>query len=321
MANNKTDMERLGLFSEMGYTSLGDKYPKQNPKSKVFHESAFKGKQMLPGGSKTRSALQAGYFSGNFQRVLEGEAYTDSIKNKRQARIAQNKTNITSKSWLPSSFTKKPSGLGNHFGTFAGVHPSFAPNLKAQPPYKQVGRNFTTTPGKKGTGYGYNNITFQPYPNHSVELYDHAKNLRKQARQEHEKKVKAGPFRLSNKPTIYFDVNPFRSDRPIKPKQPKPTSVKKQFQLKTPFRPSNPGKKIAGCKAGTFESYPKHSVDLYSTKPLDVAGRGPSKDGKKSIFHPSPGPKSTPTKSILDLNVTKTINRNNYKSVATVLAF
>jgi len=321
MANNKTDMERLGLFSEMGYTSLGDKYPKQNPKSKVFHESAFKGKQMLPGGSKTRSALQAGYFSGNFQRVMEGEAYTDSIKNKRQARTAQNSKNISAKSWLPSSFTKKPSGLGNYYGTFAGVHPSFSPQKIPQKAHKQVGRNFTTTPGKRGTGYGYNNITFQLYPAHSVELYNHAKNLRRQARLEHEKKVKAGPFKLSNKPTIYFDVNPFKADQPIKAKPPKPSNDKSQFKLKAPFRPSNPGKKIAGCKAGTFESYPKHSVDLYSTKPLDFAGRGPSKDGKKSIFHPSPGPKSTPTKSILDLNVTKSINRNNYTSVDAVLAF
>ena len=24
----KTDMERIGLFSEMGYTTIGDKYPK-----------------------------------------------------------------------------------------------------------------------------------------------------------------------------------------------------------------------------------------------------------------------------------------------------
>ena len=81
--------ERLGLFSETGYISLGDRYPKQDPKSKVFHESAFKGKQMLPGGSKTRSALQAGYFSGTFQRVMEGESYTDSIKNRRRDRTSQ----------------------------------------------------------------------------------------------------------------------------------------------------------------------------------------------------------------------------------------
>ena len=149
---------------------------------------------------------------------MEGEAYTDSIKNKRQARIAQNSKNISAKSWLPSSFTKKPSGHGNHYGTFAGVHPSFSPQKVPQKAHKQVGRNFTTTPGKRGTGYGYNNITFQPYPAHSVELYNHAKNLRRQARQEHEKKVKAGPFRLSNKPTIYFDVNPFKADQPIKAK-------------------------------------------------------------------------------------------------------
>ena len=42
MAGNKTDMERIGLLSEMGYISLGDRYPKVDPKSRGFNEAAGK---------------------------------------------------------------------------------------------------------------------------------------------------------------------------------------------------------------------------------------------------------------------------------------
>jgi hypothetical protein len=49
----KSDMERVGLFSEVGYTTLGDKYPKVHPNARPINQTAHKGKQMLPGGSKT----------------------------------------------------------------------------------------------------------------------------------------------------------------------------------------------------------------------------------------------------------------------------
>ena len=68
--SGKTDMERIGLFSEMGYISLGDRYPKVDPKSKGFNEAAGKGKQMLPGGSKTRSGNQAGYFDSKYRGLV-----------------------------------------------------------------------------------------------------------------------------------------------------------------------------------------------------------------------------------------------------------
>ena len=71
-----------------------------------FNEAAAKGKQILPGGSKTRSALQAGYFSDKFVRVLEGEAYTDPIKMRRQYRLKEAKKNI-GKPFLPSNGEKK----------------------------------------------------------------------------------------------------------------------------------------------------------------------------------------------------------------------
>ena len=45
---------RVGLFSEVGYTTIGDKYPKVDPNSRPFNTEAYKKKQMLPGGSKTR---------------------------------------------------------------------------------------------------------------------------------------------------------------------------------------------------------------------------------------------------------------------------
>lgn len=314
----KTDMERLGLFSEMGYTSLGDRYPKADPRSKPFNDAAFKGKQMLPGGSKTRSALQAGYFEGAFKRVMEGEAYTDLIRDRRRSRISQNKKNITSKSWLPSSFTKTATGKGNHYGTFAGPHLSFSPANKPGKAYISSGRNFTTTPGKKGTGYGYASVTFQKYQEHSVEPYDRNRDLRRAAMEEHKKKTKGGSFKLNLHPKTFFDQNPYKLDREIKQGKKIVPSEPKNV-IKTPFKPSNPAKKIAGCKAGTFEQYPHHSVDPYKVRSL--TDRSKNTGNKGGIFHPSPGPKSTPTKSLLDQNVMRSMNRNNYKSVKAVMAF
>ena len=62
---------------------------------------------MLPGGAKTRSALQSGYFSDKFNRVLESEAYSDPIKQRRQHRLTESQRNI-GKAFLPSSGEKLP---------------------------------------------------------------------------------------------------------------------------------------------------------------------------------------------------------------------
>lgn len=324
-STGKTDMERIGLFSEMGYISLGDRYPKSDPRSKPFFEAAYAGKQMLPGGSKTRSALQAGYFEGTFKRVMEKESYTDSIKNRRRDRIAEDKKKISTKAFLPSSFTKKPSGKGNTYGTFAGTHKSFSPNLKAGKNYVTPGRNFTTTPGKKGTGYGYCHVTFQKYPEHSIEPYDQGKVMRRKDLKAHNESVKGGSFKLGMHPKSLFDANIYRSDKAVKPTKSHSTPSPK-LVIKTPFRPSNPAKKIAGCKAGTFEEYPKHSTDFYIPKNkvmqvLDAKSKTLANAKTRGIFHPSPGPKSIPTKSVLEQNVNRGMNRNNYKAVKQVLAF
>jgi len=324
MAAHKTDMERIGLFSEMGYATIGDRYPKIDPRSKPFNDAAYKGKQMLPGGSKTRSALQAGYFEGTYKRVMEKEAYSDSIKMRRQDRISQNKKNISKNPFLPSSNTKKRSGLGNTYGTFSGPHKSFAPNTRPKGTYQTPGKNFTTTPGKKGTGYGYVHVTFSKNYDHSFEPYDAAKVNRKKEMKEHSEKLKGGSFKLGMHPKALFDGNIYRSDRIQQKSKSAPTS-KTKLVVSTPFRPSNPAKKIAGCKAGTFGDYPKHSADSYIPESKVMAALQSklykSVPKSRGIFHPSPGPKSIPTRSVLEQNVVRTMNRNNYKTCKTILAF
>ena len=62
---------------------------------------------MLPGGSKVRSALQAGYFGKSFDRVMQGEAYSDPVKRRRQNKLKAAKLNL-GKAFVPSSGEKLP---------------------------------------------------------------------------------------------------------------------------------------------------------------------------------------------------------------------
>lgn len=72
----------------------------------AFNEAAGKSKQMLPGGSKERSAQQHGYFTEKYGRVFEGESYSDPIKIRRRYRLEETKKNL-SKPFLPASGEKK----------------------------------------------------------------------------------------------------------------------------------------------------------------------------------------------------------------------
>jgi len=307
----KTDMERVGIFQEMSYITITDKY--KGAGAVQFNQSASKGKQMLPGGSKTRSALQAGYFNDKFVRVMENEAYTDPIKMRRQYRLKESKKNI-GKPFLPSSGEKQPSGLGNHYGTLSGPITAFSPQNRAEKPYKASGKNFYTNPGKKGTGYGYVPVTIGDYHKHQTDEFDRAKENSKKDNAHHRAALKGGAFKLNMHPNAYFDENPYRGDRPLPP-------VKKQGDRKLdvkPFKPSSPGKQPAGMKAGTFDPYPSHSADPYrnkASKPANVV----NKSGK--IFMPSAGPKSAPISSVLDQNIVKSINNTNYKIVNSVMSY
>lgn len=70
---------------------------------------------------------------------------------------------------------------------------------------------------------------------------------------------------------------------------------------------------IGGMKAGCFDNYPSHSNDPYVVK-KSKGGDG----SEKRIFRPSQGPKSTPTRSIINQNVERRINNLNFRQPVTV---
>ncbi|KAM5264259.1 cilia-and flagella-associated protein 96 [Ctenodactylus gundi] len=297
----KTDMERVGLFSEMGYTTVGDKYV--SPFNRPFNEAANKNRQMLPGGSKQMSHLQAGYFDAQFARIFEGEGYVNMNQVRRRFMMEQAKKNL-SKAFLPSSGEKKLCGLGSYYGTIGGPVPYFSAQLRPRERYEAPGKNLYTSPGKKGTGYGYANITIGKQTSHSADLFDEPKLNYKKENEVHHRLLKGAPFKLNLYPREYFDSNPYFSDQSLPP-------IKKEEKKKLvsgPFKPPSPGKKAGGMKAGTFDTYPSHSADPYMAK---LEKESSKHDGK--IFHPPGGPKSRPVESIMALNVKRALNMKNYK--------
>lgn len=265
---------------------------------------------MLPGGLKDRSARQDGYFEKAYGRVFEGEAYSDPIKMRRQYRIKEAQKNI-GKPFMPSSGDKLPSGLGSHYGTIGGNVPFFSAASKSAGPKAAENKNFYTNPGKKGTGFGYLQVTLGKYPAHQTEPYDQVHETDKKLLEQHRAGMKGGAFKLNMHPRDFFNANPYTNDRPLPP-------VKKDAPEKpiaSPFKPSHPGKLLGGLKAGTFDPYPSHSSDPYGVRykrPVHVV----NSSGK--TFVPSAGPKTTPVTSVINQNVVRAVNATNFRTVRSV---
>ncbi|XP_034546069.1 UPF0602 protein C4orf47 homolog isoform X2 [Notolabrus celidotus] len=252
----KSDMERLGVFKEMSYISIGDKYtPLFN---RPFNESAYSSRQMQAGVAKQRCALQGGFFEKSFNRIFEREALSDPLKAARQDRIQQTKKNL-GKAFLPSNSIKKP----------------------------------------------YPNVTLSKIEPYASDPYDRDKEVLKREAAIHRSKLRDGPFRLNLHPKDYFQRNPYRSDKPLPPAhKPLPPAQKVH---PVPFKPTSPSKKIGGLKAGTFDPYPTHSTDPYVIRRSKPPNHEP-------VFRPAPGPKSTPVKSIITVNVNRSVHSANYTS-------
>ena len=242
-------------------------------------------------------------------RIMEGEAYTDIVKIRRKDRLEQAKRNL-SKSWIPTSDTKKPTGVGSYYGCFHGRIEAFSAAQKVKPTYKSPGCNFLTTPSKRGTGYGYVNVTIGPYQKYASEPYDRAKELRKKESSDEIKKRKGGAFKLSSHGKDYFDENPYHSKKSLPP--PKDASYSSKDKPK-PFQPSSPAKMIGGCKAGTFTPYPEHPKDPFLIPKM--GDKNASKKFRGGIFRPSQCPKSMPTHSIVNQHVQRTMNSTNFSIV------
>ncbi|XP_025939838.1 UPF0602 protein C4orf47 homolog isoform X2 [Apteryx rowi] len=209
-ADGKSDMERIGLFSEMGYITIGDRYVSHYMRH--FNEAASKNRQMLPGGTKTLSALQAGYFEPQFVRIFDGEAYSNPVQLRRRYRLAESKKNL-GRAFLPSNGDKLPYAsvtIGEQYphapevyeagridakkaqeehqrlvkgGPFKlnlypreyfDMNPYFndqpLPPVKQQPPGKKIAPPFKPSSPAKKPG-GMKGGIFDPYPSHSDDPY------------------------------------------------------------------------------------------------------------------------------------------------------
>nr|XP_046262701.1 UPF0602 protein C4orf47 homolog isoform X2 [Scatophagus argus]XP_046262702.1 UPF0602 protein C4orf47 homolog isoform X2 [Scatophagus argus]XP_046262704.1 UPF0602 protein C4orf47 homolog isoform X2 [Scatophagus argus] len=306
----KSDMERLGIFKEMSYVSVGDKYAPST--TRPFNESACRGRQMQAGIAKQRCALQSGFFEKSFKRIFEREALSDPLRLARQNRIQQAKKNL-SKAFLPSNGVKKLCGSGSCYGTLSGPVEAMSPLSVARKAHRSPGRNVVTSPPKKGSGYSYPNVTLSKTELYASDPYDRAREALKKEETIHRSKFKNGPFKINLHPRDYFQSNPYRSDKPLPPAH-KPLPPGRKVSP-VPFKPASPSKKMGGMKAGTFDIYPSHSADPYIIRRSKPTNQDP-------IFRPVPGPKSTPVKSIITVNVERSVHSANYASaIPNVMVF
>eukprot|EP00116_Pleurobrachia_bachei_P008620 sb/3468882/ len=172
-----------GLFSEMGYTTVGEPYTSSN--ARAYNESASKGKQMLTNTTKSRSGRGDGYFTTEFKRVfehgikqhfsitkfslipLQKESYSDPVRTRRRERIEKKKKNVVPKPFLPSNSAKLASGTGSYYGSFGfngqGAYKYFSSVRRDKAAHQSPPKNFICNPSKKGSGYGYVGVTIGEY--------------------------------------------------------------------------------------------------------------------------------------------------------------
>jgi hypothetical protein len=147
---SKNDQARLGIFQELSYVTIDDKYDKRGAL-----DSRYRGKQFITApvkGGKTNDST----FSP-FSPLMVGERYTTSEAHERKYRGEMKKRNITTAPFKPSSPPKRNTGLGNYYGTIGKKYEHETDWLHDTSPRKKSEkveqRNIVTAPAKKGT-YG-----------------------------------------------------------------------------------------------------------------------------------------------------------------------
>ncbi|VDP89202.1 unnamed protein product [Echinostoma caproni] len=303
--SKKPDLDRIGIFREMSYHTIRDPYT--SGINIVGNADAHKGRQMLVGGKKEKSALSDGYFDV-FKRVFTGDYRVDYGSIIRKQRISSKKLN-KGKDWVPTSYLKKIDGLGSSYGTFSGPVPYLKPTTVQFHSKTSHLKNITTSSGKKGSG-SFPDIGFTPYPRHSADPFDRAEKIaEKEAAAGRSLIEKKGPFYPSVHPTSFFDSNPFRKVK--LPRRTQSAYSNKSSKAPIPFKPTSPSKSDGGCKDGCFDKFPTYMSGVVRN----------SKVSAKSapVFRPSYGPLPYPTTSIVDQNIKRAINSANYKNVRGVV--
>lgn len=293
--NGKSDLDRVGLFREMGYISLKDPY-KGKDLDRPFCQDRRKGKQFQSAGSKT-GKTQDVYFDPKYSRVFEGECYTEPLQRDRKNRKERLKNNL-GPPFKPSSDLGRRSGMGTLSAAFTDKNPAMSPLKKPNRKEKPLGKNFVTKPGRKGTGYGYVDVTIGKTYDYQSTKYDVKKIELQQEHQMHKKKMIGKPFVSHHHPQALFDSNIYKGDEGEKGPD---TDDKPKALVPVPFRPSHPAKSGA---QGCLNPYPKQEG---AQKP--EGSKEQLKEATK-IFKPPGGPKTMVSKSIALLNVP--ISRSSY---------
>ncbi|KAJ3272536.1 hypothetical protein HDV01_005487 [Terramyces sp. JEL0728] len=171
----RSDLTRMGIFSEPNYISVGEPYQTKKGASTLDYRA--NGKQFLSSPPKHGHDSKDAYFDQTFGRLFENEPYTDLVTLRRRWRLKAKEKNITNAPFKPSSVPPKPyqnksenkkkmvgdkpfiSSFSSqeYFNQFAGL--SKMPITDADTPGKAE-KNILV-PFKPSSGFGY---TINPYP-------------------------------------------------------------------------------------------------------------------------------------------------------------
>lgn len=315
----KSDLQRLGIFQEMSYHTIGDPYVppwqifKPNPNTKGLLPMRLAG-----GYSKTKSANSDGYFSP-FESVAIGDGGITFEDVQMQQRKANRAKIIGGRDWIPSSGHKNRSGVGSNIGNFQEIFTAVDPTIKIVP-RPPVMKNFYTNPGKKGTGYGYPNVCLSPFPswqpgNTTAEAIH---RLHQQAQADHITKLKGRqPFISTCRKLDAFDGNPWSEGDPLAPGGPNlckfgVAGFPKSMIIGPTFIPSSPAKKDGGMKAGTLSRFPEYTNDRY-VDPYRIVREDRSKQIAGSWIPNPPTAVVIPQPSIVDKNIVLRVNSKTRK--------
>lgn len=302
-----SDMDRLGIFQEMSYITINEPYISEKPGiTATFTPGRNKGRQMFGAPFYQKSSLDQGYFQSPFVRIFEAEAYFNKAKALLAARNASENFRI-GKHWMPSGPAERLCGVGSDAGAF-GKRERFDPSVKT--PKGAAGSTgdkkeklFLTSPGKKGTGYGYLDVCIGPYPAHEFESEQYHEQRRMKERKAFAEAMQGRrPFNSSHPPRPFFSQPEFLDFNSIRP-------VPTKAVLK-PFTPTNPGKMPGGMHAGTFSPFERLS-EPYAPSQSRYLKDVVNSEGK--LFMPIQGPKSVRQKSLMQAYHQKKMNRMNYK--------
>ncbi|ODN06417.1 hypothetical protein Ocin01_00264 [Orchesella cincta] len=214
---------------------------------------------------------------------------------------------------------KSMNGLGTYYGTFITEMEAMSPETVAETDTRLQGvPNFLTNPGKKGSGYGYLDITINPYPEYMEDpAFDHYEAHR-QMREEFESRLLGEKWVPGGAANDFFDPNPFRDDndpdgtnptydwdRLIPPADPNDRPI---------FLYSNHTKKINGNKdvIPPLERFPSYDPsDPWEVVPVNVFRQFES-DPDMPTWKPQFGNRTRQQRSTICYNINLWVNATNF---------